>query len=973
MADNLTFTTTVATAPSGSVIATDDVASVHYQVVKLGLGADGALDNLVDSGQQLSSASIPVVISSDQSAVTVDGSAVTQPISGTITANLSATDNAVLDTIDAVLDTINAKLVTGTVIGDVNLGVTDNAVLDSIDTATTATQTAVEIIDNAVYVDDADWTDSASSHILTGGIYQSTPQTITDGDTGPLEVTTNGYLITSVNGTVTVDGSGVTQPVSGTVTANLSATDNAVLDTIDAVLDTINAKLVTGTVIGDVNLGATDNAVLDAISTATTATQAAVEGTLTVAAHAVTNAGTFAVQIVDTSFAVADGNALGEGVLIQGDDGTDRKNINVDATTGDVQVDVTNTVTVDGSGVTQPVSGTVTANLSATDNAVLDTIDAVLDTINAKLVTGTVIGDVNLGATDNAVLDSIDTATTAIQAAVEIIDNAISGSEMQVDIVSGSSSGTEYTEDAIAVANPVGTQPVMVRQDTPAGLTTADGDVVGQRATDYGAAFVQVLDSSGNFIDSFSGSGGTSHADDATFTVGSASSVTPVAYLADETTPDSVDEGDVGVPRMTLTRKPYAVITDPASENNAAVDGSGHLQVDVAASSATVTVDGSGVTQPVSGTVTANLSATDNAVLDTIDAVLDTINAKLVTGTVIGDVNLGATDNAVLDSIQAAVEIIDNAVYVDDADWTDSTSSHLLVGGVYQSAPQTITDGDVGPLQVTTNGYVITSINGTVTVDGSAVTQPVSGTVTANLSATDNAVLDTIDAVLDTINAKLVTGTVIGDVNLGATDNAVLDTIVTNTGNSATSLAIIDDWDNAASDGASVSGDVAHDTADAGEPVKVGHKAIAHGTNPTDVAANDRTDWYSNRAGIPWVIGGHPNKVTIRANYTGAQTNAAIVTVAASNKIVVTRCSVMADNANSVDVQARIGFATATTPTTTGVVLSHPGIAAGSGVVEGSGAGMLGVGADNEDLRITSEVPTSGSIDVVVSYYTIGS
>lgn len=39
--------------------------------------------------------------------------------------------------------------------------------------------------------------------------------------------------------------------------------------------------------------------------------------------------------------------------------------------------------------------------------AKLDTIDAVLDLINAKLVTGTVTGDVNLGAVDNAVLDAI--------------------------------------------------------------------------------------------------------------------------------------------------------------------------------------------------------------------------------------------------------------------------------------------------------------------------------------------------------------------------------------------------------------------------------------------------------------------------------------------------------------------------------------------------------------------------------------
>jgi hypothetical protein len=168
-------------------------------------------------------------------------------------------------------------------------------------------------------------------------------------------------------------------------------------------------------------------------------------------------------------------------------------------------------------------------------------------------------------------------------------------------------------------------------------------------------------------------------------------------------------------------------------------------------------------------------------------------------------------------------------------------------------------------------------------------------------------------------------------------------------------------------------GNIAHDGIDSGNPVKVGMRAIAHGTNPTAVAAADRTDWLANRAGVPFVIGGHPNIVTLRTNYTAAQTNAALITVSAGTKIVVTRCSVLADNANSVDVQARVGFATATTPTTTGVVLSHPGIAAGSGVVEGDGSGILGVGADDEDLRITSEVPTSGSIDVMVSYYTIPS
>lgn len=137
------------------------------------------------------------------------------------------------------------------------------------------------------------------------------------------------------------------------------------------------------------------------------------------------------------------------------------------------------------------VDGTVTAELSAVDNAVLDTIAAkdfatqtTLAAINAKLVTGTDIGDVtinnstgaaavniqdggntitvdgtvtaNLSATDNAVLDqielnqdsqtailtTIDSDTGGILTAVQLIDNAIAGNEMQVDVVGALPAGS---------------------------------------------------------------------------------------------------------------------------------------------------------------------------------------------------------------------------------------------------------------------------------------------------------------------------------------------------------------------------------------------------------------------------------------------------------------------------------------------------------------------------------------------------
>jgi hypothetical protein len=170
-----------------------------------------------------------------------------------------------------------------------------------------------------------------------------------------------------------------------------------------------------------------------------------------------------------------------------------------------------------------------------------------------------------------------------------------------------------------------------------------------------------------------------------------------------------------------------------------------------------------------------------------------------------------------------------------------------------------------------------------------------------------------------------------------------------------------------------VHGTRAHDAVDGDNPVKLGHVAIAHGADPTAVAAGDRTDWYANRDGIPFMMGGHMNTITRRDNFTGAETNTALVTVSGGTKIVVTQLMITADNANSVDVQARVGFAAVTTPTGAGVVGSHPGIPPGGGFTMGNGGGILGVGADGEDLRITSEVPTGGSIDVVTTYFLIES
>lgn len=136
MADN----TTLNAGSGGDTIASDDIAGVKYQRVKLSCGADGAATD-VTIGNGTAATALRVTLANDSTGTT----AVTN--AGTFAVQV------------------------------------DGAAL-----------TALQLIDDAVYADDDDWTDGVSKHMLVGGLYQTTPQTITDGDVGPLQVNANGIL-----------------------------------------------------------------------------------------------------------------------------------------------------------------------------------------------------------------------------------------------------------------------------------------------------------------------------------------------------------------------------------------------------------------------------------------------------------------------------------------------------------------------------------------------------------------------------------------------------------------------------------------------------------------------------------------------------------------------------------------------------------------------------------------------------------
>jgi hypothetical protein len=157
--------------------------------------------------------------------------------------------------------------------------------------------------------------------------------------------------------------------------------------------------------------------------------------------------------------------------------------------------------------------------------------------------------------------------------------------------------------------------------------------------------------------------------------------------------------------------------------------------------------------------------------------------------------------------------------------------------------------------------------------------------------------------------------------------------------------------------------------------------AVAHGANPTAVAAAAKVVPKANRAGVPFMIGGHPNVITRSATIDdadGAQTNASLLTVAGGSVIVITAISVIFFSTTAAQACAvRIGFAAATLAAASeagaaGILLEGKFLS-GGGNQKGNGAGIIGVGADGEDLRITCDDPVGGSLFVTFSYYTVES
>lgn len=191
-------------------------------------------------------------------------------------------------------------------------------------------------------------------------------------------------------------------------------------------------------------------------------------------------------------------------------------------------------------------------------------------------------------------------------------------------------------------------------------------------------------------------------------------------------------------------------------------------------------------------------------------------------------------------------------------------------------------------------------------------------------------------------------------------------------GSALTALQLIDD---------PVFADDAAFTVGTSKVAMAGVQAVAHGSTPDTADALDATALIANRHRIPFMLGGHPNLQSSEYFTSGAVTDDNILpAISAGTIYVITGITVTCSAANVTNPSVRIGFGAASVPaqgTTNAdavakVLLSHPGIPAGSGVVKGHNGGIVGIGGDGEELRVTCTTPTTSMV-IQVDWFSISS
>jgi hypothetical protein len=634
-------------------------------------------------------------------------------------------------------------------------------------------------------------------------------------------------------------------------------------------------------------------------------------------------------------------------------------------------------------------------------------------------------------------------------------------SAIRVNIVAGSAGATEYTEDVPAVADPIGGQMMARRRDSPAAETTTDGDVTALNCTTEGSLHVELRN-------------GIAQTGLATNPIVVRQTNGSSVY---DLPPASTDGAAHGASQLGVR----VMGTDGTNDQQVLVDATGNVQTAAASvvpatATGTITVGGGAgdnVSLDVGGYGSAGIQITGtwtgtidfqatvdgtnwvsirvlnpNADLRPVNTTTngmwqvacggyDQIRCVSVAGISVGPAQIdmqaqlgAARPEGFVTVSQAATVTTQGTKTPDDAPSTNSMGTLPVVS---TAAAPTYTEGRQNPLS--------TDLSGGLRVDGSAVTQPVSGTVTVThpqvgggteagaqrvTIANDSTGTLTVDGTVSvthpalgggveagaqrvtlandstgtlTVDAPAATpvamrpsdGAAFYDLPPEATDGAahgasqlgvrIMGSDATNDQQltcSASGELNIRNNGAAANLPVEATGTAAADAPISGNPVRIGAEVVEMGADPPTMSADaDTTNVVATPQGVLWTLGGNPNIITREYRATGVQTNDDMLgAVAAGSHVVVTMIDVTVDNATTVNPQVRIGFGTTSVPAepadgagVNGMVVAASGLAPGSGIVKGNGSGAIAIGASDEELRITCDAPTTGEIKVIITYY----
>lgn len=478
-------------------------------------------------------------------ALKVDGSAVTQPVSGTVTANAGT------GTFDVSATALPLPTGASTAAKQPALGVAGTPSADLISVQGHAGMTPLVVDGSAatqpVSIAGTVATSAVSWPLPTGAATSAKQPALGSAGSAATDVLTV-QGISSMTALL-VDGSAHTQPVSGTITAN-AGTGTMAVSAAALPLPTGAATEAKQPAIGSAGSPAADvisvqgHSGMTALLVDGSATTQPVSGTIIANA----GSGTFAVSAASLPLPSGASTAAKQPSL------------------GTAGVAASDVVTVQGIGSMTPlvVSGTVTANAGIGTLAIsaaslpLPTGAATDAKLPAFGIAGTASADVisvqgrsgmtaltvaeggaaltSLQLIDDAVFAE-DVASAGGDKGIQILAKrgdtpaATSGTDgdyeplqvsggllwtrgrgmqdsggtditdtanhaLKVNVVAGSTSGTQYTEDAASASDPIGNSIIAIRDDARVGnLTSADGDNVALRGTNFGELYVKHVDS----------------------------------------------------------------------------------------------------------------------------------------------------------------------------------------------------------------------------------------------------------------------------------------------------------------------------------------------------------------------------------------------------------------------------------------------------------------------------------------------